>query len=64
LLKGVKMFYLEADSVGPIVELFKAQIDSPTPTLIETGRKGPLFTIRVSVKDADVHSDGMRPQPA
>jgi hypothetical protein len=47
---GEKMLYLEADSIAPILELFQAQIDSPVPTVIEVGRKGPLFTIRINLK--------------
>ena len=48
------MFYVETDSVGPILSIVEAQVDSPVPSNIRVGRKGERFTITVS---EDAHSD-------
>jgi len=51
-----KMLYIEADSVGPILEIVQEQIDAPVPCTIDVGRKGHLFTIMLTPKGADAPS--------
>jgi len=52
------MLYVETDSIGPILDIVEEQVDSPSPSIIQVGRKGALFTILMCAKDGGVHSDG------
>jgi hypothetical protein len=54
------MLYVETDSIGPILNLVEAQVDSPHQANIRVGRNGPLFTIRI--QDEDVRSGGTLPE--
>jgi hypothetical protein len=58
------MIYVETDSIGPILKMVQAQVDSPDPCIIEVGRKGELFTILLNSKDADAPSDGKQREKA
>jgi hypothetical protein len=58
------MIYVETDSIGPILDIVKEQIDSPHPTNIEVGRREGLFTIRIRAKDAGAQIDGKQPDAA